>query len=70
MTAFHLAVLFGPARRDMSQADTDFLRGQGKGQREFCAVINLYLTNGKREHLPDGGQKLETGAVILAGIEA
>jgi len=54
----------------MSQADTDFLRGQGKGQREFCAVINLYLTNGKREHLPDGGQKLETGAVILAGIEA
>lgn len=39
MAAFDFPILFGPARLDMSQADTGFLHGQGKGKREFCAVV-------------------------------
>ena len=70
MTAFHLPILFGPPRLDMPETDASFLHGEGEGQREFCAIVHLYLANGKREHLTDRGQKLETGAVIFAGIEA
>jgi len=54
----------------MPETDASFLHGEGEGQREFCAIVHLYLANGKREHLTDRGQKLETGAVIFAGIEA
>ena len=45
-------------------------KGEGKGERELGAVVHLDFSNGKREHLPDRGQEVETGAVILAGIEA
>lgn len=46
-----------------------FLHRQDKSRWEFCAVINVNLANGKREHLPDSDRKLETGAVTLAGIQ-
>ena len=70
MTAFDFAVLFGPTRLDVPQADTGFVHGQGKGQREFRPLVNLNLANGKREGLSHGGQEVETGAVILTRIEA
>jgi hypothetical protein len=50
MTAFHLPILFGPARLDMPETDASCLHGEGKGQWEFCAIVHLYLANGKREH--------------------
>ena len=74
MTAFDFAVLFGPTRLDVPQADTGFVhgqgKGQGKGQREFRPLVNLNLANGKREDVSHGGQEVETGAVILTRIEA
>lgn len=70
MTAFHLPTLFRSTRLNMPQADAGPLHRQGKGQREFCAIVHFYFANGKREHLPDGSQKLKTGAVILPGIQA
>ena len=70
MTPFHFPVLFRASRGNVAEADASLLHRQGKGKREFCAIINLNFANGKREHLPNRGQKLKTGAMILAGIEA
>lgn len=70
MTAFHLPTLFGPARLERPQADAGFLHGQRKGQREFCPVVDLNFLNGERQGLSHRGQEVETGAVILARIQA
>ena len=69
MTPFDFAVLFGPTRFDVPQADTGFLHGQRKGQGEFRPIVDLNLANGKREDVSHGGQEVETGAVILTRIE-
>ena len=40
MTAFDFAVLFGPTRFDVPQADTGFLHGQRKGKGEFRPIVD------------------------------
>ncbi len=70
MTPFHLPVLFGPARFDVPKTDTGFLHGQSKGKGEFGPIVDLNLANGKREGVSHRSQEVETGAVILARIQA
>ena len=39
MTPFDFPVLFRAPRGNVAEADADLLDREGKGQREFCAIV-------------------------------
>lgn len=69
MTPFNVSVLFWSPRLNRPQANPGFLHGEGNGEREFGAVVDLDVPNGEPQRLAHRGQEVQTGAVVFAWIQ-
>jgi hypothetical protein len=68
--AFDFAVLFRTPRFNVAEANASLLHGECEGEGELRPIVNLHFANRKREGVANGGQELQPGEVVLAGIEA
>src|SRR5882724_11238271 len=69
MAALDFAVLLGASRRDVAMANAGGLHREGEGERPFCPVVRLHLSNRKRQGGAELPQKRQTRSMIELSIQ-